>query len=451
MAESSIVQRFQRERPICVMAQMALERLLAPQVVDALFAKVAKNQYERSLLFSGVARLMASVVLGRQPSVKAAYDNSIEDLGVSLTALYGKLERMEVGLSQALVRHAYAQLKEVSVQLRTCNPTYVAGYTPKILDGNHLAGTEHRLQETRHTTAAPLPGKLLVVLDPRREAIADVFPLEDGHAQERSALDAVIETIEAQDLWIADRNFCTLKFMAAFAPRRAKFVIRLHDKLKGHPLGSRRFIGRCSTGRVFEQKLELPESIGVVRRIEIELNKPTRDEDTTLVILTNLTVAEADALKVADIYRQRWSIETAFCKLTTTLRCELKTLCYPKAAIFTFCLACVAYNAVALVLTSIAAEHGKEEASALSFYSLGLEIANTYDGMMIAIPAKHWKVLHDLSLLEYTTQLRSVASQIKLAKYRKSKRGPKKVKPPNRHQRRVVHLSTAKLLADRKT
>jgi IS4 transposase len=435
------------------MAQMALERLLAPQAMDALFQEVADNQYQRSLLFSSVARLMASVVLGRQPSVKAAYDQSKEEVGVSLNALYGKLERMETGLSQALVRHSYAQLKAVSVQLRMCNPTYVAGYAPKILDGNHLAATQHRLRETRDTTAAPLPGKLLVVLDPRREAIADIFPVEDGHAQERSALDAVIETIERRDLWIADRNFCTLKFLYAIEQRSAKFVIRLHRQLQGRVIGRRRSIGKTSTGRVFEQLLELPSYEGqtlVVRRIEVELLQPTRDGETTLVLLTNLTVEEADALQVAEIYRQRWSIETAFCKLTTTLRCEVDTLCYPKAALFAFSLACVAYNAVAVVLTAVAAERGKPQVANLSFYYVGLEIAKTYDGMMVAIPARHWAVIRDMSLADYSTQLCSVARQINLAAYRKSKRGPKTSKPPPRHRPRHVHVSTAQLLAARK-
>jgi hypothetical protein len=37
----------------------------------------------------------------------------------------------------------------------------------------------------------------------------------------------VIETIEAKDLWVADRNFCTHKFMYAFHQSQAMFVIRV--------------------------------------------------------------------------------------------------------------------------------------------------------------------------------------------------------------------------------
>ena len=110
-------------------------------------------------------------------------------------------------------------------------PQYeVSGYDHRILGGNHLSATEHRLTETRSQTAAPLPGKTLVVFNPRRCAVADIVPIEDGHAQEHSALDSLIETLQDKQLWIAGRNFCTLKFLYATANRQAAFVIRLHHR-----------------------------------------------------------------------------------------------------------------------------------------------------------------------------------------------------------------------------
>lgn len=231
MSAAEVIERFIRERPICVMAQMVLDRCLNPQTLDQLFREQATEQYERKLLFSAVARLMASVVLGRQPSVNAAYKRMKEEIGVSLNALYNKLDRVEPGLSQALVRHSYAQVEKLGSLLETGHPPYVQGYRCRILDGNHVSATEHRLLETRDFAAAPLPGKLLVVLDPCREAIADVFPIEDGHAQERSSLDPVIETVQAKDLWIIDRNFCTLKFLYSIHQRMAAFVTRQHGNL----------------------------------------------------------------------------------------------------------------------------------------------------------------------------------------------------------------------------
>jgi hypothetical protein len=73
MATLDIVKVFEKERPVCVMAQMALERLLNREKLDALFHEVADEQYQRKLLFSSLARLMSSVVLCRENSVNAAY------------------------------------------------------------------------------------------------------------------------------------------------------------------------------------------------------------------------------------------------------------------------------------------------------------------------------------------------------------------------------------------
>src|SRR5262249_8148512 len=44
---------------------------------------------------------------------------------------------------------------------------------------------DHRLKELRQTTAAALPGKSLVVLDPALGLAIDVIPCEDGHGHSR--------------------------------------------------------------------------------------------------------------------------------------------------------------------------------------------------------------------------------------------------------------------------
>src|SRR5713101_2475712 len=82
------------------------------------------------------------------------------------------------------------------------HPHWLPGYATKVLDGNHLSATEHRLKALRSTWAAPLPGQALVVLDQHRMLITDVFLSEDGHAQERSIIDAVLQTVHSGELWI---------------------------------------------------------------------------------------------------------------------------------------------------------------------------------------------------------------------------------------------------------
>ena len=48
------------------------------------------------------------------------------------------------------------------------------------------------------------------------------------------------------------------------------------------------------------------------------------------------------ATGVADLYRKRWTLETAFKHLEAYFHSEMNPLGYPKAAVFGFCLALVA-------------------------------------------------------------------------------------------------------------
>ena len=83
------------------------------------------------------------------------------------------------------------------------------------------------------------------------------------------------------------------------------------------------------------------------------LDKPTRDGDGEIHILTNLPKKVARAKTVADLYRKRWTIETAFQELEATLNGEINTLGYPKAALFAFCVALVSYNLMSVIKAAL--------------------------------------------------------------------------------------------------
>jgi hypothetical protein len=222
MGLAKVFDAFIEQRPVCVMARAILERVFDPERIDALFAQTAVAGYTRTLHFSTLVRLMGDVVLGVRPSVHAAFQAQAEgDATVSLTAIYNKLDRVETGVSAALVRDAARQTAPVIDALGARLEPWLPGYRCRILDGNHLSATEHRIQELRTTWAAPLPGKALVVLDQERMLAEEVFLTEDGHAQERRLLDQILPCVRPRDLWIADRNFCTLQFLFGLARRRA--------------------------------------------------------------------------------------------------------------------------------------------------------------------------------------------------------------------------------------
>jgi len=448
-----IFDTFVNGSPVSVMLRGIMEHALPTKEIDQLFTDTAEQQYTRTLLFSSIVDVMAAVVCRIRPSVHAAYQADPENLGVSIRAVYDKLEHTEPRISAALVAHTARKLAPVIQRLRGGLPPLLAGYRVRILDGNHLAGTEHRLKELRTLAAGALPGHTLAVLDAETMLVTDVLCCEDGHAQERAVLPEIFRLVAARDLWVADRNFCTTEFWFALATRRAYGVIRHHAKLSWEPVSKRRYVGRTATGRVHEQRVRVHDVLGSaleLRRITIELDEPTRDGDTELHLLTNLP-ARVRAKVIARIYQKRWTIEKAFQELTVSLKCELNTLGYPKAALFGFCVALVAFNVLSVVKAALRRAHGtKKIEDGVSTYYLADEIAGTYRGMMIAIPEKHWHVFATMSPAQLTGILKELARKVNLAKLQKHPRGPKKPKPRRQRSRRVTHVATARILAKRR-
>jgi IS4 transposase len=448
--------QFVEESPISVMMRGIVEHAFDAKRVDEIFDETAQVQYTRELRFSTVADLMAEVVFNISPSIGAAYQANIGQMTVSRKSVYNKLNGIEPQISAALVEDSVVRFAPVVEKLGAILPPLLRGYRTKILDGNHFSATEHRIEELRTVGDAPLPGKALVVLDPQLQLATHVFPCEDGHAQERSLLDQVLPCVEKRDLWIEDRNFCTLGFLFGVRSRGARFLIRQHANLPGRLRGKRKYIGRIETGRVYEQSMEITNpktgTAVTIRRITVKLNQPTRDGDTEIHILTNLSRKAANALMVADLYRKRWTIETMFQELTETLTCEIKTLGYPKAAVFAFCLALVAYNGISVIKAALRSVHGMDTVEGhVSGYYLSLEISKTYTGMMIAIPAKHWIVFREMSVAQLAKVLKELARRVDLSKYQKHARGPKLPRPERIYTGKSNHVSTARILAKRKT
>lgn len=444
---------FIKEAPICVMARGVLQRILDPHHIDQLFAHTAQRQYTHELLFSSLVELMARVVLGQEPSVHAAYRKLEGQLPVSDQSVYNKLQHVELPVSAALVQDSARRVAPVIRALRSSLPPLLPGYRVKFLDGTHLAATEHRLEELRRTWAAPLPGIALVVLDQEHMTVTDVLLTEDGQAQERSLLDQVYPLVREGEVWVADRNFCTSGLLWAIMGRGAAFILRQHGNLNGEPVGPRKPKGRCETGWVYEQRLRLRNEEGQVadvRRITVALDVPTRDGDTEIHILTNLPAKRVSAVRVAELYRKRWTIEGLFLEAAQTLSCEIDTLCYPKAALFAFCLGLLACNAVALLKAALRAAHGEEVVSQqLSAYYLVLEIRQTYAGMMVALPLACWSLFPQFSDAEMARVLREIASHVSIRRYRKTPRGPKKPRPQRRLYKRGEHVATARIIAER--
>lgn len=141
---------------------------------------VAEKQYTKKLLFSGLYDLMTQVVFRHQPSVNTAYQNAAQPLNTSLSVVYAKLNHLEPHTSASLVGLSTEKSAALIREMNAEEPSLLPGYRIRILDGNALGARDHRLEKTRYSTAAPLPGKSLNVYEPALGLITRMIPCEEA-------------------------------------------------------------------------------------------------------------------------------------------------------------------------------------------------------------------------------------------------------------------------------
>ena len=447
---------FIQKSPVTVLMRATIEAIFSPKNLDAIFQQHAVKQYAGPLLFSTVFQLLCTVVWKQRRSVRDAYNKELEvDYQYSIRSIYNKLNGTETQVCRGLVKETAGQLTEVVQQFQRKQNPLLRGFQIRILDGNHLPATDHRLKVLRKTASGPLPGQAIAVLDPDRKLIVDLFPCEDGEAQERRILPAVIATVVAGELWLGDRNFCTTKFLFGVADNGGHFLVRQHKStLTWNEETKLKKVGRCDSGTLYEQTLSLlnDDKVLRVRRIVVKLDKPTRDGETEIALLTNLPVSLASAKKVAALYWERWTIENAFQEIEQSLRSEINTLGYPGAALLGLAIAMVTYNALSVTKWAIASEHSETiERSQISSYYMTSTIASDYAGMMLVLPPAEWtKRFGALSPRELARELKRIARHVRIEVYRKTTRAEKKPKPKRTSGKWNHHVSTAQLLAQAK-
>jgi hypothetical protein len=439
---------FIRDAPLPVLVRSTLEWMLRQATLEHLFERTAQDQYTRELTLTFLVDLMLDVACGIQPSALKAFHARPTGLTVSRQALYGKLRRMEPAVSAAVVQQFSVLAEQMIQRLGSGHAEPVAGYRARVVDGTVLGGrTEHRIKPLRNLRCAGLTAMALAVYAPAQRVVRQVVLAEDAYTGERALLNQL--QIEAGEIWIADRNFCVRSFLLRLHRAQSVFVVRWHgqscpfNQIKPlHPAPG-------SQQGALQQWVWLEDSDRhewlKVRRIVLPLAMPSRNGDTELILMTDLPDTIA-ADRIGALYRDRWQIETHYHRLTQQLHCEPPALTYPRAALFAFAMAVVAGDALAVVQQALQSAHGEKPVEQLSYYALVLEIAQIWLGMAIAMPSDKWTFIRCCTLNEVTAWLQYVAAHVRMDRFRRSCRGPKKhpaKQPLNRH---CLHVSNQRLL-----
>jgi hypothetical protein len=443
----AILNPFVEGAPAAVMTRIVLDWILDGTPLDRILQDVADGQFERELTLRHLVDVMLDVACGFRPSPRAAYVRRDLELVASPSAFYRKLGRMELAVTEEVVRSTAVRARQLVRAGGSTRPEPIPGYPARIIDGNVLSGTEHRIETLRTTWSAGLPGMSLAIYEPATGTITDLILEEDGHTQERALFDRI--PIEPGRLYIADRNFCVRSLLSRIVTADAFFLIRWHRSSLPFRATSRLHRrGRCRSGALIEQTIEVTDEDGVVhplRRIILELDEPTRDGETEIVLITNLP-AEVRAAACCAAYADRWGIEGHYQELTDLLHCEIPSLGYPRAALFAFAMSAVAGNALAVLKGNLRAAHGEEIAEEVSGFALVDEAAEAYPGMMVAVPAAAWPRVALHGAEEVAAVLTEVAAKVPVHRMFRSRRGPKKPRPRRSRGNRIHHVSNKKLL-----
>jgi IS4 transposase len=433
-----------------VMMRIALDWIIDVPILNQLFQETAQDQYTREWALEHFVDVTLDVTCGFRPSVHAAFRRRQLELIASISSFYRKLNRMELAIGAAIIRHTAQRARQLLVAAGALMPEPIPGYASRILDGNALSGTEHRIVPLRDLGAAGLPGKALAIYEPASGLILDAVLEENAHAQERSLLAPI--PIESGQLWIMDRNFCVRTFLFRIQRTGAFFLVRRHAmNLPFQELGPLEDKGRCATGRVFEQAIavedtEFPGEVHRLRRIVLQLDQPTREGDTEIVLVTNLP-EQVSAIACCEAYRDRWQIEGHFQTLTDLLHCEVPSLGYPRAALFAWSMSVVSGNALGVLKGNLRVVHGEEMAREVSNFELVDQAAEVYPGMMIAVPPEHWDWVRGSTAAMVAGVLNQLAAKVPVERMLRQRRGPKKARTKPKQSGAVDrHVANKKLL-----
>src|SRR5205085_2213346 len=136
-----------------------------------------------------------------------------------------------------------------------------------------------------------------------------------------------------------------------------------------------------------------------------------------------------------------------FQALTDLLHCEVPSLGYPRAALFAFCMAVVAGNALAVLQGNLRAVHGAELAGEVSNFELVDQAAEVYPGMMIAVPVEHWEWVRGAAAAVVAGVLSDLAAPVPVERMLRVRRGPKKARSRPKQSGAVDrHVATKKLM-----
>jgi hypothetical protein len=340
---------------------------------DALLSSIWEQHrgrcYTAAIQFPDLVRLIHDALLtydsGRECFQKHREAGTLE---ASVVAAFGKLRRVPIAVSEALLRQGSARLRNLFPDWSVWQkPRSLRKFRIVIYDGKAIKRVAKRLKPTRGTTGGLLGGRALVAIDWETGLTVAMRGDPDGEANDVKYVGELVPYVRAEFegpiLHVCDSGFCDLEQPRHFLESDGDhFLVRYHPKVKFHRDATR--AERRSLNEEGQVILETWGWIGspqdrrrrYIRRIEL-----VRDGADPVILITSLLDPEEfPAIELLWIYRERWEIERVFQKVTEVFGLSHLIGCSPHATLFQFAFCLLLYNMIQVVRGYVAQAQNRE-------------------------------------------------------------------------------------------
>jgi len=268
-------------------------------------------------------------------------------------AVYGKLGRVPLELSQAFLSGATTRLQQVMPSTMVSSlPESVRRFSIFVVDGKKIKRLAKRLKVLRDFRGQALGGKGVVALHLNTQLAVAMEASPDGEANDAPLTPGLVEQVRAlhsgEPLYVADRQFCDLTIPALMVEQGGHFLIRFSKKMRFFPEKSA--VSQDRQGRTIVEEWGWLGAVGESRRMYVRRVTLERPGEEEVAVVTDLLDAETfPAQDLLDLYLQRWTIERVFQQVTEVFDLQHLIGSTPQGSLFQFALCLLLYNLIQVV------------------------------------------------------------------------------------------------------
>lgn len=449
-----------RRLPLAEAVLRVLAFVIEESFLKSIYERHRQRCYDKFISFALLTDLICDALLQHGGSARKSFERADEQgrMPVSSPAAYGKLRRLPVGLSMALLAEGAARLAELfdPAQVTYQVPFSLMKLAVVIVDGKTIKRVAKRLKPTQGIVGGLLGGKALVAMTPHNGLAIAMNAHPDGETNDAALVEGLLPQVRARldgsRLWVADRQFCDLVQTQRFTAEGDHFLIRYHPKVSFH--ADRKRKSRGGTDRLGRRYKEEWGWLGTgqnpqrryVRRITL-----FRPGTESVILVTDLLDPDTHlAIDLLDLYLERWGIERMFQQVTEVFQLQRLIGSSPLATIFQCAFCLLLYNIIQLVRAYVAEGNGQEARSISTeklFYDTQRQLVACDEVLDRRVVVAH--LLVPLTIAELKCQLRRLLKGVWRERWRKA---PTKSRYSRKEATPIVggHTSVYRVLQDQR-